>query len=144
MKFTKEITIDWYDNILKAFCFDSDDRIYYCCIVSQNTETDQKIYLCVDIAYLQGYDELQNIIKTDSFKQNWSRLSKLIRLNRINETYLIKAADLRNDQIEFVKYKSNFASSTDVLFGEYPEVIEDAAKIDDWWAVYQKHAINIV
>jgi hypothetical protein len=136
MKFINEITIDWYDNILKSFCKGADNITYYCCILALDHITDQKVYLCVNIKYLLGSKELKEIIQSNSFKENWERLPMLIDLSDDNETYLIKSKDLRTDEIELLKYKNNFNFSQDILFGEYPEVLDQAAKIDNWWSYF--------
>ena len=73
-------------------------------------------------------------IKEKSFKTSWNRLPALISLNKENETYLIKTKDLRGDQLTFIKYKKNVDLPGNVIWGEYPDFLEDAAKIDDWWS----------
>jgi hypothetical protein len=133
MKFINEITIDWYDNILKSFCTDGNNNIYYCCVLAIDEVTNQKVYLCVNLKYLKGYVELKPIIKEKSFKLNWNKLPSLIELNKENESYLIKTNDLRGDKMKFTKYKKNVDLPSNIIWGEYPEFLEEAGKIDDWW-----------
>lgn len=133
MKFTEEITVDWYDNILKSFCTDETGIIYYCCLLALNRITNEKVYLCVDIKYLKGYSALEEIIKTKSFRENWNKLPTLIDIKNKNEVYLIKAKDLRTDQIRWIPYKSNFIWPKKVVWGEYPELLAMSEKIDNWW-----------
>ncbi|MEZ2338117.1 hypothetical protein AB6735_20880 [Mucilaginibacter sp. RCC_168] len=136
MRFVSELTIDWYDNILKSFCTNDDNEIFYCCIVALDPTNDEKIYLCTDIKYLKGYKELIGIIETDSFKENWNRLSKLLKLNRVNKTYLIRTKNLRGDQNKIIPYKVNYSCPKKILWGEeLPEILDFATGIDNWWAL---------
>jgi len=137
MKFDEVVTIDWYDNILKSFCFDDSNAVYYCCILALNAQTDEKIYFCVDIKYIAGQSELIDIIKSDSFKENWNRMPKLVRLKKVNQAYLIKARNLRTDQVDLVRYKDNVKLSKKILWGEYPDVLEDTGEIDNWWLTFE-------
>jgi len=134
MKFSKVSIIDWYDNILKAFATDSDGKIYYCTLLALDQTTNKKVYLCVSIEYLFGFDELLDITKADSFEENWNKLVKLVKIKKRNETFLIKATNLREEGIELIRYKTDFAWPNKVVWGEYPEYLNKAKKIDDWWS----------
>ncbi len=136
MQFIEELTIDWYDNILKSFCRDINNITYYCCVLALNSKTNEKIYLCIDVKYLKGCNVLKEIIDQNSFKENWDRLSDLIVVKKKNETFLIKAKNLRVDQIHLIKYKDNCKWSKKIIWGEYPIVLEKAAKIDNWWSYF--------
>nr|WP_067062730.1 hypothetical protein [Mucilaginibacter sp. L294] len=136
MKFINIITIDWYDNVIKSLCKDDNGITYYCSIVAMDANTNQKIYLCVNIEYLKGYDELKIIIQNDSFKENWGQLSKLIKLKKNNETYLLKANDIIRDEVNLISYKNDMVLPAKVLWGEYPDNLEQAAKIEDWWIYF--------
>ncbi|WP_183560719.1 hypothetical protein [Mucilaginibacter sp. SP1R1] len=133
MKFINELTIDWYDNILKAFCKADNDVIYYCCLLALDKITDQKIYLCVEIKYLMGYQELLRILEKNSFKEHWHELRYLIKIKNQNQSYLIRAKDLRIDEVKLIDYKTNYGWPEEILFGEYPEVLDVAAEVDQWW-----------
>ncbi|MFA6249789.1 MAG: hypothetical protein WC615_22840 [Mucilaginibacter sp.] len=101
-----------------------------------DANTDQKIYLCINIEYLRGCEELKVIIENDSFKENWDQLSKLIKLKKINEIYLLKAKDIGRDEVKLISYKNDIALPAKVLWGEYPDNLEQAAKIEDWWIYF--------
>ena len=136
MKFIQEITIDWYDNILKSFCKDGDNKTYYCCILAINEISDEKIYLCIEIKYLKGYNKLKDFIDENSFASHWNELSNLIDVKKINYTYLVKANNLRTDEIKLVKYKANYEWPKEIIWGEYPQVLDAAAIIENWWKLF--------
>ncbi|MEB0262202.1 MULTISPECIES: hypothetical protein [unclassified Mucilaginibacter] len=136
MKFVDTITIDWYDNVLKCFCKDVNGTTYYCSVIALDKNGDQKIYLCVDIEYLKGHEELKSIIKMGSFKENWNLLSKLIRLKKINTIYLLKAKNIVTADIQLIPYKNNGSVPVKVFFGEYPYDLEEAGKMENWWSYF--------
>jgi hypothetical protein len=136
MKFSKTITIDWYDNVLKAFCIADDHTIYYCCLLAMDKTTNEKIYLCAEIKYLKGKDKLIQIIENDSFKERWDELSKLTSLKPKNKTYLVKAKDLLTEDVELLDHKQNHRVPKSITWGDYPYVLDKAQNIDNWWSYY--------
>lgn len=138
MKFKKEIIIDWYDNIIQSFRTDDNDITYYCCLLAINNLTNDKIYLNVDIAYLKGCDDLVQIINSNSFKEDWHKLHALISIKERNKSRLIKTKDLRSDIniTQIINYKENYEWPDDVIWGEYPESLSEAEKIENWWALF--------
>ncbi|MBD1364236.1 hypothetical protein IDJ77_10490 [Mucilaginibacter sp. ZT4R22] len=134
MAFKEVITIDWYDGIIVAFCKADSGEIFYCSLVGGDDliHPRNKIYLCINLRNLKGYEALLEIIAAYSFKENWNKLSKLIVLkNSYEECYLAKTRDL-SAAVEFIRYKDNFRWPKKVLWGEFPDNVEAADKLDDW------------
>ena|ERR1700749_4591953 len=133
MKFIEVEIIEWYDDIIRSFCKTENNNIYYCSILARNTDTDEKVYLCVDIKYLSGYSKLKEILKYKSVAKHWNELFDLIHLKVHNETYIIKTKNIKDD-IHLMKYKQNFQWPNDIISGEYPLILEKAKHIEDWMA----------
>jgi hypothetical protein len=133
MKFIENHIIDWYDNILKAFAKSDNGATYYCCLLAFNPETENKVYLCIDVKFLKGSEQLSQIIDAGSFKEFYHKLSGMIRTKRKNNCYLIKTKELFNSEVQLINYRSNLSWPKRILWGEYPYLLEDAEKIDNWW-----------
>jgi hypothetical protein len=132
MKFDEIIIIDWYDNIINAFCKNTDDT-YYCSLLALDMISDEKIYVCISIKFFKHYKEISEIIKSNNLKDNWERFYNILNLvNPKNQSYLIKTKDLKGNSFEVVKYKDNFNWDA-VLFDDYPEVLDKTSSKDNWW-----------
>jgi hypothetical protein len=132
MKFDEIKIVDWYDNIINAFC-KSTDGTYYCALLALDLDTDEKIYVCISIKFFKYNKEISKIIESNSLKENWNRFYNILNLvNPENQSYLIKTKDLNGDSLKIVKYKDNF-NWDKVLFGDYPEVLNKASSKDNWW-----------
>ncbi|MGN8072817.1 hypothetical protein [Mucilaginibacter sp. 22184] len=134
MIFSEIQIIEWYDDIIKAFCI-NDDTVYYCTILALDPNTEDKVYLFLNIKYLRGHDKLRNIIETNTIKESWAELSNLIQLNKKNETFIAKARDLQVDQVQLSKYKINYNWPKSIIWGEFPQLLLESKKIDNWWSI---------
>lgn len=128
--------IDWYDDIIKAICQDG-VRNYYCSLLALDEKTDEKIYVLIDIEYFIEKQNILNLMREDFLGADWTYLRNLFNnVNPANESWLIKTENLNKNQSNIVKYKTNFDWKSGVLFGDYPEVLSQAIKIDNWWGYW--------
>lgn len=138
MVFEKVIIVEWYDNIIKAFCFENGAKVFFYTLIALDTITDEKIYLGVDVDSYCDSAVIKAFLETDTLKENYKKLPRLLN-NVSNETdyMVIKTMDLKTETGDPIIYKSSQIAKHKIVFSSYPEVLEKAALLDDWW-VYTK------
>lgn len=131
--FNSIVIIDWYDNILKAICQNKND-VYYCSLLAIDKPTDVKIYVCIDVKYFTAQKKISSLLKKGISNASWNDLREcFLDLNSINESWVIKTNDLKQNHLKITKYKDNFNWNSGILFCDFPEVLDKAKVLDDWW-----------
>ncbi|MXV14173.1 hypothetical protein [Hufsiella ginkgonis] len=138
MHFIEVSILDWYDNIIKAFCKTEDNTIYYCSLVYIDKSTDNKIYICVDIEFFEAYEQIISFIESDALKEHWDELYSLLNNIRSEaKLYLIETDDLMSDQSKFIRYNENVEKLEGLLFADYPDLLEETGQVDNWPAFFK-------
>ncbi|PYF74069.1 hypothetical protein [Pedobacter nutrimenti] len=137
MKFKEVLTLDWYDDIITAFCKSSEDLIYYCNLLAMDKEKGDKIYVCMELKYFVQSTTLNRLIETNSFLNNEDILLKALNMITLtNESFLIKTSDLRSNNLKVIQYKRDFNWNHNFFSIDYPDALKISAQLDNWWAYF--------
>lgn len=137
MKFKEVIILDWYDNIITAFCKSENDLIYYCNLLAINNENDDKVYVCIELKYFEESEALLNIIERKTYHKDEDELKKTLNTVMLNnKSFLIKTQDLKGNDLKIVKYKSDFNWNHNFFSIDYPRNLKISVRLDNWWKYF--------
>lgn len=139
MKFAELIIYEWYDNIISAFCTSYSGNLYYCNLLAQDEEGVDKIYVCIELKHFEQSDVIEGIIDRQSYQQDELLLQQALNsVKPQNESLLIKARHLGTDSLETISYTKDFNWNHNFFStGDYPNTLDVAAKLDDWWSYFK-------
>lgn len=137
MDFKEVIILDWYDNIITAFCKNESNVIYYCNLLAMDYKTNDKIYVCIDLKYFTKSELIKRIISNSTFIENEDVLEMALNMVNIkNESFLIKTDNLKAKDLRVVKYENDFNWNHNFFSIDYPCILDISSKIDNWWKYF--------